>query len=69
MHENRRVLIMKFYNVVQSAKIGSVVYGIRAKSESDAIEKVYTKTKIKCLYAFVDVFYGSGMTSRIDLPD
>ena len=60
---------MKFYNVVQSEKIGADVYGIRAKSESDAIEKVYNKTKVKCLYAFVSRFYGSGMTNRIDLLD
>ena len=60
---------MKFYNVVQSAKIGSTVYGIRAKSESDAIEKVYNITKVKCLYAFISAFYGSGMTNRIDLLD
>lgn len=60
---------MKYYNVVQSEKIGADVYGIRAKSEADAIEKVYNRTKIKCLYAFVSGFYGSGMTSRIDLLD
>lgn len=60
---------MKFYNVVQSEKIGADVYGIRARSESDAIEKVYNRTKVKCLYAFVSGFYGSGMTNRIDLLD
>lgn len=60
---------MKFYNVVQSEKIGADVYGIRAKSEVDAIEKVYNRTKVKCLYAFVSGFYGSGMTNRIDLLD
>lgn len=60
---------MKFYNVVQSEKIGAKVYGIRAKSESDAIEKVYNRTKVKCLYAFISGFYGSGMTNRIDLLD
>ena len=58
---------MKFYNVVQSEKIGAKVYCIRDKSESDAIEKVYTKTGIKCLYAFVSGFYGSGMTNRVDI--
>lgn len=58
---------MKFYNVVQSDKIGANVYGIRAKSEADAIEKVYNKTGVKCLYAFVSSFYGVGMTNRIDL--
>ena len=58
---------MKFYNVVQSEKIGENVYGIRAKSEADAIEKVYNKTGVKCLYAFVSCFYGSGITNRIDL--
>ena len=69
MHENGRILIMKFYNVVQSAKIGSNVYGVRATSESDAIEKVYNKTKVNCLYAFISGFYGSGITNRIDLLD
>ncbi|AIW02884.1 hypothetical protein [Acinetobacter phage P577] len=58
---------MKFYNVVQSEKIGANVYGIRAKSEADAIEKVYNKTGVKCLYAFVSSFYGVGMTNRTDL--
>ena len=60
---------MKFYNVVQSDKIGASVYGIRAKTEADAIEKVYNKTGVKCLYAFVSCFYGSGVTNRIDLLD
>lgn len=58
---------MQFYSVVQSEKIGANVYGIRAKSEADAIEKVYNKTGVKCLYAFVSSFYGVGMTNRIDL--
>ena len=58
---------MKFYNVVQSDKIGAAIYGIRAISEADAIEKVYNRTGIKCLYAFVSSFYGSGLTNRIDL--
>lgn len=58
---------MNFYNVVESKKIGAKVYGIRAKSENDAMEKVYLKTGVKCLYAFKSTFYGSGMTQRIDL--
>lgn len=58
---------MKFYNVVESNNIGANVYGVRASSEADALEKVLIKVGVKCLFAFVSGYYGAGMTNRIDL--
>ena len=58
---------MKFYNVVESAKIGANVYGVRASSKEEALKKVFILTGINCLFAFVSSYYGAGMTNRMDL--
>ena len=58
---------MFYFNVVESEKIGAIVFGIRAGSEKDAIDKVYQLTGYRCLFAFKSAYGGRNLTNRIEL--